>query len=36
MEEQTMKVLVYHEPGKVSLDDAPVPKIIKGTDAIIK
>lgn len=36
MKQKTMKVLMYHEPGKISLDDAPMPKILKSTDAIVK
>lgn len=36
MVQQTMKALVYHEPGKISLDDVPVPKISAPTDAIVK
>jgi alcohol dehydrogenase len=36
MKYDTMKALVYHEAGKISLDDAPMPKIIKPTDAIVK
>lgn len=31
-----MKALIYHGPGKISLDDCPVPQIIDSTDAIIK
>jgi alcohol dehydrogenase len=36
MLEGTMKALVYHEPGKISLDDVPVPKLVKPTDAIAR
>lgn len=36
MNQETMKALVYHEPGKISLDDVPVPTIIKPGDAIVK
>ncbi|MHB8076705.1 alcohol dehydrogenase [Desulfosporosinus fructosivorans] len=36
MKQETMKVLVYHEPGKIGLEDAPVPEIIKSSDAIVK
>jgi alcohol dehydrogenase len=35
-EAQTMKALVYHAPGKKSLDDKPRPVIKIATDAIIK
>ena len=31
-----MKAVVYHGPGKISLDDVPVPKIIEPDDAILK
>lgn len=34
MEQKTMKALVYHEPGKYSLDDVPVPQILAPTDVI--
>jgi alcohol dehydrogenase len=33
---QTMKALVYHGPGKKSLDDKPRPTIKIATDAIVK
>ncbi len=33
---QTMKALVYHGPGKKTLDDRPRPTILKATDAIVK
>jgi len=36
MNKQTMKAMVYHGPGKISLDDVPVPKIIELDDAILK
>lgn len=36
MEQKTMKALRYHEPGKYSLDDVSVPKIINPTDAIVR
>lgn len=36
MDQTTMKALRYHEPGKYSLDDVPVPKIINATDALVK
>jgi alcohol dehydrogenase len=31
-----MKALVYHGPGKKSLDDCPKPEISATTDAIVK
>jgi alcohol dehydrogenase len=31
-----MKALVYHGPGKKSLDEIPIPKIENDTDAVIK
>lgn len=31
-----MKVLVYKEPGKIALEDAPVPSITQPTDVILK
>jgi alcohol dehydrogenase len=31
-----MKALVYHGPGKISLDEKPKPRVEKPTDAIIK
>ena len=31
-----MKALVYHGPGKKSLDERPVPQLVAPTDAIIK
>jgi len=31
-----MKALVYHGPGKMSLDDCPKPEITSATDAIVK
>jgi alcohol dehydrogenase len=31
-----MKALVYHGPGKKSLDERPMPKLISATDAIVK
>jgi len=31
-----MKALVYHGPDKITLDDVPVPKIEKETDAIVR
>jgi alcohol dehydrogenase len=31
-----MKALVYHGPGKMSLDDCPKPEITAATDAIVK
>ncbi len=34
MEQTTMKALVYHEPGKYSLADVPVPQIMEPTDVI--
>ena len=36
MSERTMKAVVYHGPGKISLDEVPVPKIIEPDDAILK
>lgn len=33
---ETMKALVYHGPGKISLDEVPVPKIIEPDDAIVR
>ena len=30
-----MKALVYHGPGKKSLDDRPIPEISAPTDAIV-
>ncbi|MBP2650841.1 MAG: theronine dehydrogenase-like Zn-dependent dehydrogenase [Firmicutes bacterium] len=33
---KTMKALVYHGPGKISLDDVPIPTIKKPTDVILK
>jgi len=36
MNQETMKVLVYHKPGKIGLEDAPVPKLMKPTDAIVR
>ena len=33
---QTMKALVYHGPGKKTLDERPRPTILKATDAIVK
>jgi len=34
MEQKTMKAMVYHGPGKYSLDDVPVPQILEPTDVI--
>jgi alcohol dehydrogenase len=31
-----MKALVYHGPGKKSLDERPVPQLACATDAIVK
>ena len=31
-----MKALIYHGPGKKSLDDAPIPTVQEPTDAIVK
>ncbi|WP_277182922.1 zinc-dependent alcohol dehydrogenase family protein [Caballeronia sp. BR00000012568055] len=31
-----MKALVYHGPGKKSLDERPVPKLLAATDAIVR
>ncbi|BCQ28997.1 zinc-dependent alcohol dehydrogenase family protein (plasmid) [Caballeronia sp. NK8] len=31
-----MKALVYHGPGKKSLDERPVPQIVSATDAIVR
>ena len=31
-----MKALVYHGPGKKSLDEKPKPKILQSTDAIVR
>ncbi|MFP3186405.1 MAG: alcohol dehydrogenase, partial [Paraburkholderia sp.] len=31
-----MKALVYHGPGKKSLDDRPIPTLLAPTDAIVK
>ena len=31
-----MKALVYHGPGKMALEDRPMPKITAATDAIVK
>jgi len=36
MNQKTMKAVVYHGPGKISLDDVPVPTITAPTDAIVK
>ena len=36
MSQSTMKAVVYHGPGKISLDDVPVPKIINPDDAILR
>jgi len=36
MEQSTMKAVVYHGPGNISLDEVPVPKIIETDDAILK
>lgn len=36
MKQNTMKALVYHGPGQISLDDVPVPKIIEADDAILR
>jgi len=36
MEQATMKALVYHGPNQISLDDVPVPKILKADDVIIR
>jgi len=36
MTESTMKAVVYHGPGNISLDDVPVPKILEADDAILK
>lgn len=36
MEQATMKALVYHGPNRISLDDVPVPQILKDDDVIIK
>ena len=33
---EIMKALVYHGPGKQSLDDKPKPKILASTDAIVR
>jgi alcohol dehydrogenase len=32
----TMKALVYHGPGRKSLEDRPVPKLTAPTDAVVK
>ncbi|BBB90496.1 MAG TPA: alcohol dehydrogenase [Methylomusa anaerophila] len=32
----TMKALVYHGPENISLDEVPIPQIIKDDDAIVK
>ncbi|MDR0850614.1 MAG: alcohol dehydrogenase [Christensenellaceae bacterium] len=34
--QKTMKALVYHGPGKISLDDVPTPQIIDPHDAIVR
>jgi len=36
VDQKTMKAVVYHGPGNISLDDVPVPKIIQPDDAIVK
>ena len=36
MKQSTMKAVVYHGPGKISLDEVPVPQIIEPDDAILK
>lgn len=36
MKQETMKALVYHAPGEFSLDDVPMPRLQKDTDAIGK
>ena len=32
----TMKALVYHGPGNISLDDVPTPQLLKDDDAIVR
>ncbi len=32
----TMKALIYHGPGKKTLEERPVPELLKPTDAVIK
>jgi alcohol dehydrogenase len=36
MDQKTMKAVVYHGPGNISLDDVPVPEIIESDDAIVR
>ncbi|MCL2496917.1 MAG: alcohol dehydrogenase [Clostridiales bacterium] len=36
MDKSTMKAVVYHGPGNISLDDVPAPRIIEPDDAILK
>jgi alcohol dehydrogenase len=36
MKHKTMKAVVYHGPGKVSLDDVPIPRIEQPDDAIVR
>ena len=36
MNQKTMKAVVYHGPGNISLDEVPVPQIIKNDDIIVK
>jgi len=36
MTQQTMQAVVYHGPGKKSLDSVPVPRVENPTDAVVK
>lgn len=36
MDQKTMKAVVYHGPGNISLDEVPVPTIIESDDAIVR
>ncbi|MCL1913674.1 MAG: alcohol dehydrogenase [Eubacteriaceae bacterium] len=36
MDQTTMKAVVYHGPGDISLDDVPVPQIIEPDDIIVR
>ncbi len=36
MEQKTMKALVYRGPGKIALEDVPMPQIIEPDDAIVR
>jgi threonine dehydrogenase-like Zn-dependent dehydrogenase len=36
MSTDTMKAVVFHGPGKVSIEDRPIPKIKDDSDIIVK